>query len=61
LYTQSDKVLKGPKHAACITTQFCQTVMDCLFTKYYNHSGMSSIELTVPHFLRRKFPHFMKA
>ena len=59
LYAYSDKGLKGPNHAACIITQFCQTVMGCLFTKYRNHSRILSIQLTVPHLLTN-FTHFMK-
>jgi len=59
LYAYSDKGLKGPNHAACIITQFCQTVMGCLFTKYRNHSRILSIQLTVPQLLTN-FAHFMK-
>ena len=61
LYAESYKGLKGPKHVACIITQFGQTVLDCLFTKYCNHSGMSSIQLTVTRFLLTNFPQFMKS
>jgi len=60
LYTQADKGLKEPKHVACILTQFCQNALDSFFTKYFNHSGMSSIEFTVPQFLLTNFSHFIK-
>jgi hypothetical protein len=58
--TESDKGLKRPKHVACIKTQFCQTVLDCLFIKYCNQSGMSSNELTVTQLLLTNFHQFMK-
>ena len=40
LYEESDKCLRGPKHVACIITQFCQMVLDILFTKYCNHRNV---------------------
>ena len=61
LYAESDKGLKGQRHEACNITQFCQTVLDSLFTKYCNHSWMSSIQLTVLQYLLTNFPQFMKS